>query len=392
MSEQQPIAIAAVSELKPGRYPEFDEHEIYRQVLRRFLAEWPVKPADINGLLAAPAGMASGGGADIFIHEHLCEELGIQPPFADTMNAGGSTYGLMVQRAAAAIRAGLTDSVLCIGAGTFPNIGSGGAEASARMAGHQDFDALYGIFIPPLYAQAATRHMHEFGTTKEQMAKVAVASRQWAMQHPEALMRPKGEISVQDVLDSKPIASPFNLLDCSVPCDGGAAVLVCDQYVAQRICPQPAWLLGFGEAHTHSNISQSRDLINMGGKTAGDAAYRMADITPSEIDIFELYDSFSFNPLLNVENLGVVPPGKGGEFWDEMRGAPGGDTPVNTYGGLLSFGHTGDASGLSMIVEATRQIMGQAGERQVADVETALVHSYGGMMSEHSVLILGDRA
>lgn len=385
------VAIAAVSELKPGRYPQFSAEEMYAQVLRKFLGEWQVKPGDLSGLLASPAGMASGAGANIFIHEHLAEALGIQPTFSQTMNAGGATYGLMVQRATLAIRAGLADAVLCIGAGTFPKVGGGGAEVNAKMACHPQFDYLYGPFIPPLYAQSATRHMHEFGTTREQLAKVAVSSRKWSLRHPDALMKKQGEISVRDVLDSKPIASPFNLLDCSVPCDGGAALLVCNETVAKRINPRPAYVLGMGEHHPHGNISQSRDLLGMMGRAAAKQAYAMAGLTPAEVDFAELYDSFSFNPLVTVETMGFVEAGRGGRFWDEERGFPGGDLPVNTYGGLLSFGHTGDASGMSMIVEACLQLMGRAGERQLHKAAIGLVHSYGGMMSEHSVLLLGSQ-
>ncbi|HMM78279.1 MAG TPA: thiolase family protein [Gammaproteobacteria bacterium] len=385
-------AIAAASELKPGRYPECSDRDLYHRVLQKFLHEWPLSPRDIDGLLVSPAGMAAGTSSNIFIHEHLGEDLGLKPVFAETINAGGATHGLMVQRAALAVAAGRAQGVLCVAAGGFPKVREGGAEANARMACHPDFDFLYGPFIVPLYAQAATRHMHEFGTTKEQLAKVAVSTRRWALKHPDALMRPRGPLTVQDVLASRPIASPFNLLDCSVPCDGGAAVLVASPELAQRLNPQPAYVLGCGEAHTHANISQATDLIRMGGAIAAEQAYRMAGLGPADVDLAELYDSFSFNPVLNVENMGFVPRGEGGKFWDEERGGPDGDLPINTYGGLLSFGHTGDASGMSMLVEGALQIMGRAGERQVAKANVALVHSYGNIMSEHSVVLLGRQS
>lgn len=233
--------------------------------------------------------------------------------------------------------------------------------------------------------------MHEFGTTREELAAVAVSSREWALRHPDAFMREQGPITVADVLASRPIASPFHLLDCSVPLDGGAAYLVANAGVARRLNRRPAWLLGYGEAHTHFNISQSRDLLLGGAQAAGQRAFAMAGLTPSEIDVFELYDSFSYNPLATVEALGVVPQGRGGRLFADGHAAPGGDCPVNTYGGLLSFGHTGDASGMSMLVEGALQVMGKAGERQVPGVETALVHANGGMMSEHAVAILGSR-
>ncbi len=385
-------AIAAVSELKPGRYPDCRDRDLHHLVLAKFLREWPVSPRDIDGLLVSPTGMAAGASTNIFIHEHLGEDLGIKPAFAETINAGGATHGLMIQRAALAVAAGCAESVLCVAAGGFPKVRDGGAEANARMACHPDFDFLYGPFIVPLYAQAATRHMHEFGTTKEQLAKVAVATRNWALLHPDALMRERGPLTVREVLDSRPIASPFNLLDCSVPCDGGAAILVTSPALAQRLNPQPAYVLGFGEAHTHANISQATDLVHMGGAIAAERAYRMAGLVPADVDLAELYDSFSFNPVLNVENMGFVPRGAGGRFWDDGRGAPGGDLPINTYGGLLSFGHTGDASGMSMLVEGALQMMGRAAARQVAKANVALVHSYGNIMSEHSVVLLGRQS
>ena len=384
-----PVAIAAATEIRPGRYPDKLGDAMYFEVLRSFLDEWSLRPQQIGGLLASPSGMAAGAAENIFVHEVLCEELGICPAFAQTMNAGGSTYAVMVARAVTAIRQGVTDSVLCIGAGTFPKVRDS-AEKNARMASHPDFDYLYGTFIPPLYAQAATRHMHDHGTTKAQLAAVAVGQREWALRHPDALMRSKGALTIEQVLESKPIASPFNLLDCSVPCDGGGAVLVTDARLAREINPRPAWVLGCGEAHNHHNISQARDLWNLGGHTAMQQALARADRQPQDLDFLQLYDSFSFNPILGVENAGVVERGRGGEFFAAGRGAPGGDLPVNTYGGLLSFGHTGDASGMSMVVEGALQIMQRAGERQLTRSATGLVHCYGGMMGEHAALVLGE--
>ncbi|MCG2634877.1 MAG: thiolase family protein [Gammaproteobacteria bacterium] len=391
MSNSSPAAyIGAVSELRPGRYPEWDGTDMYRQVVCKFLAEHPeIRPADIQGLLVCPAGMATGD-ADIFVHERFGEEIGIQPRFAETINAGGATYGVMVQRAVLAVERGLADAVLCLGAGKFPKVGGpGAAEKNAKMASHPEFEFPYGTFIPALYAQAASRHCHEFGTTEAQLAAVSVNSRSWAQKHPDALMAAKGPLTVEQVLASKPIATPFKLLDCSVPCEGGAAVLVCNSDMACRLTSTPARILGMGETHLHSSISQAGDLFELGGKSAAKSAFAMAGVSPTEVSVLESYDSFSFNPILSLEGLGFVKPGGGGRFFEEGRAAPGGSLPVNTYGGLLSFGHTGDSSGMSMIVEATRQVMGVAGDRQVPNAEIALAHTYGGMMAEHSVLLLG---
>ena len=386
-------AIVAVSEMKPGRYPRYNGLEMYRQVIRQFLSEWPdLRPGDITGLLSAPAGMASAD-TDVFAHEKIAEELGIQPAFSETINAGGGTYALMLIRATLAIERGLCDSVLCLGAGRFPNVGSGIAELMSKLISHPEFEYPYGTYIPPIFALNATRHMHEFGTTREQLAQVAVSQRQWSLLHPDALMAPQGRLTIDQVLSSRPIAYPFNLLDCSVPSEGGSAVLVTSPARASKFSKRPCYLLGFGEKHTHSSISQSHDLTTLGSADTSRQAYRMAGVGPGDMDFAQLYDSFSINPIIYAEDLGLCPKGKGGAFFAGGRTAPGGEFPVNTYGGLMSFGHVGDASGQTMIVEAARQVMGIAGgARQLAKARLGVVHCYGGMMSEHSTLVLGAQS
>lgn len=388
---QRPVAIAAVSEMTPGRYPMYDPMEMYRQVLLKFLSDWTPSPSDIQGLMACPAGMAAGGITENFVHEKLYDELGIRPYIAETVNAGGATYSIMVQRAALAVAEGLVDSVLCLGAGKFPKVSAGGGEAMGKMVSHPEFEFPYGAVIYGLYAQAASRHMAEYGTTPEQLARVAVSARKWALKNPEAIMSGKGEISVEDVRASRSISSPFNMLDCSVPCEGGGAILVASEEVARRMNPNPAFVLGMGEYHVFGNISQAPDLSELGAKTSGERAYEMAGMTPTDIDFVEIYDAFTINPVILLEDLGFCEKGGGGAFVDAGHTDPGGDLPMNTYGGLLSYGHVGDASGISMIIEGATQIMGRAGERQLAKADTALVHTYGGMMAEHATLILGSQ-
>ncbi|MCV7120581.1 thiolase family protein [Mycobacterium nebraskense] len=378
-----------VEELPPGKYEGHDGAGMQELVLRRFLQSHSLGPRDVDGLLVCPSGMASGAGADIFVHERLNDVLGIRPRFCETVNVGGATYTIMLSRAALAISAGLANAVLCIGAGKFPKVGrGGGANAMARMISHPDFEYPYGSFIPALYALAATRHMAERGTSRDALAAVAVSSREWALRHPDALMRNAGPLTVEMVLASRPIAWPFNLLDCSVPCEGGAVFLVAHGDRAREITDQPAYVLGFGEHHDHGNITHTSDFATMGASVSARAAFEMADLSPSDVQVAELYDAFTINPILLLEETGLVAAAKGGHFFLDGRGAPGGDLPVNTYGGLLSFGHTGDASGMSMLIEAARQVMGKAADRQVS-AEIALVHTYGGMMADHSTVLLG---
>lgn len=385
---RRPVAIAAVTELPPGRYPEQDSLGMYRLAVRAFLDEWKPSPDDIGGLMAPPAGITLGN-AETLTHEKLHDELGLRPHYAETINTGGSTYSVMVQRAALAISAGLVDSVLCLGAGKFPAASAGGSESVAKNVSHPEFEFPYGPAIYAMYAFAATNHMAMYGTTAEQLARVAVSARTWAMQHPDALMAKKGAITIDDVLGSRPIASPFKMFDCSVPCEGGGAVLVSTEDIARKFTPSPAYVLGMGEYHTHGYISTAPDLTTMGSETSGALAYRMAGLEPQDIDVVELYDAFTINPIILLEDLKFCKKGEGGAFVQAGCTDPGGELPMNTYGGLLSYGHGGDASGLSLIVEGARQTMGLAGERQVPDAEHVLVHCYGGVMGEHATLILG---
>src|SRR5690606_32935173 len=232
-------------------------------------------------------------------------------------------YGYMVQRAAAAIRQGLTDSVLCVGAGKFPKVGAGGAELMARMVSHEAFEFPYGTFIPAIYAQVATRHMHEFGSTAEQLAEVAVSSREWALRNPQAATYGSEPLTVAKVRASRPIATPFHLYDCSIPLEGGAAVLVASERIAKRISRQPAWLLGMGEYHSHRNIHQAADLMDIGCGRAGRMAYERAGLGPGDMQFAQIYDAFSVNPLVFMEELGLCPRGQGGAFFASGATRPG---------------------------------------------------------------------
>jgi len=383
------VAIAASYELPPARFPDVSPRNLYRKVAIAALREWGLRPSDVNGLLAVPSGQGVGA-IDIYTHEKLGAELGLLPGFAETLNAGGASFSIMIGRAASAIRDGLADCVLCIGTGKFTKPTSGGAEVMARMISEPDFEIGYGPFIPALYALIASRFMAERQATPADLARVAVSARQWALRNPRALMHGRGAITVEDVLGSRMIAAPFHYLDCSVPCDGGGAVLVTSAEKARQLSPQPAYLLGYGEAHSHGSLSSAgKRLIDTVAARTGADAFRRSGLSRRDIDLAMLYDAFSVTPLILLENLGFCKPGQAGAFVQSGAIDPGGSLPVNTNGGLLSFGHTGEASGMSLIVEAARQVMGQAGENQLARCSTALVHAYGGMMYEHATLILG---
>ncbi len=382
------IAIAATYEMNPGRYPELTPMDMYHHVLAGALSQWSIKPQDIDGLFATPAGMTMGE-ADIATHEKLAEALGIQPLISETLYAGGASFSIMVQRAAAVINSGLAQTILCLGAGKFMKVGTGGAEVQARVASEPNFEFPYGAYIVSNYALIASQYIAAYAVPREALARVAVSARRWAIRNPQAIMYRRGEITVEDVLNSRPVASPFNLLDCSYPCEGGGAVLVTTSTKARSIAKQPAYIWGFGEKHLHSSVSQARNVLNTGAIDTARVAFAQAKLAPSDITVAQLYDAFSPIPLLLLENVGFCDRGEAPQL--VMRGTldPGGSLPTNTGGGLLSFGHTGDASGMSVLVEGIRQVMGEAKGCQVEKADRGLIHTYGGMLSEHSTLIVG---
>lgn len=381
------VTIAAAYEMAPGRYPELSTEDLFRTVLRGALRSWPIKPQDVDGLLTHPSGTVAG--YDIYFHDRLISELGIRPNFVETLNLGGATYPAMVNRAASAIRTGRANAVLCIGAGKFTKLSAGGGEMMARVLGDPSLEVPYGIWIPPLYGLLASEFIADHGVSAVEIARVAVSERKWALRNPSARMHRGGAIGVGDVLSSRMVATPFHYLDCSLPSDGGGAVLVTRADLGRKWAPQPAYILGYGEAHLRGRVSDPGNLTETGAKVSGVEAFRSASLTPKDIDVAQLYDAFSITPLVLLENLGFCEPGSAARFVQSGATDPGGQLPVNTYGGLLSFGHTGDASGMSLVTAGAFQVMGCAGPTQVDRAERVLIHGYGGIMYDHATLILG---
>ena len=381
------VTIAAAYEMPPGRYPELSTEDLFRTVLKGALSSWPIKPQDIDGLLTHPSGTIAG--YDIYFHDKLVSELGIRPSFVETLNIGGATYPAMVNRAVSAIVTGRANAVLCIGAGKFTKLNKGGGEMMARALGDPSLEVPYGIWIPPLYGLLASEFLDEHKVSAVDIARVAVSARKWALLNPQARMHRAGAIGVGDVLASRMVASPFHYLDCSLPSDGGGAVLVTRADLGRKWAKQPAYVLGYGEAHLRGRVSDPGKLTDTGAKVSGAEAFRRAGLTPKDIDVAQLYDAFSVTPLVLLENLGFCEPGDAARFVQSGAIDPGGQLPVNTYGGLLSFGHTGDASGMSLVTAGAFQVMGCAGPNQVERADRVLIHGYGGIMYDHATLILG---
>ena len=235
-------------------------------------------------------------------------------------------------------------------------------------------------------ALIAQAHMAQFGTRPEQLAGIAVACRAHAARNPAAQMR--DPISVDDVLESRLIADPLRLLDCSLVSDGGSAVVLCSAERARDLQHDPVYVLGAGEGHSHEHISAARSLTTSAAKEAGERAYAMAGLGPSDMDIAQLYDCFTPTVLVELEDLGFCAKGEGGAFVDSGALGPGGELPVNTHGGLLSHCHPGNPGSMFALTETIWQLRHAAGARQVENARHALVHAQGGIMSSHTALVL----
>lgn len=311
------------------------------------------------------------------------EYLGIRPAVAVGTNTGGNSFVDHLQWAAHALHARLCDvALICYGSNQ-RTAKSAPPDAPPYEIPYQPRDPISS------YALAAARHMHVYGTTRRQLACVAVAARQWAQRNPLAFAR--DPLTVEDVLASRMICDPISLLDCCLVTDGAGAVVLVRAERASHQHQKPVYLLGCASAQTHRQISQMPDLTVTAAAQSGPRALAQAGLTPRDMNVVQLYDAFTINVLLFLEDLGFCPKGAAGDFVESGAIAPGGALPVNTNGGGLSCVHPG-MYGIFAIIEAVEQLRGTAGERQVLGAQTALVHGNGGMLSAQSTAIFGTGA
>ncbi len=352
--------------------------DLMAQASLRALADCGLRPADVDGIFAATTQLPMAP-------LNLGVELGIRPRYTDATNVGGSSFLLHVDHARAAIDAGACDVALIAYGSTQRLIG----RSSASVQELDPWEAPYRPAMPvTAYALAASRHMHEFGTTREQLAQVAVGARAWAALNPLAFSRDL--LTVADVLASRPVADPLTVRDCCLVTDGGAAIVVTSAERAAALPRPPVLVLGAADAHRHRHITGMGDLTTTAATESGARAFAEAGLTPADVDVAQLYDAFTITPILFLEDLGFCGKGEGGAFVQDGRIAPGGAFPLNTNGGGLSYTHPG-MYGLHAIVEAVRQLRGESGDRQVPDAQVALAHGNGGVLSSQATLILGTQ-
>ncbi len=370
------VAIVGVDESDEiGTLPEVSQLTLHLQAIHNAVADAGLKISDVDGIFTA--GQHSPA--------LLGEALGIRPRYVDGTSVGGCSFIIMVGHALLALHHGLCD-VAVVSHGESGRSGTGVTRARDTSLSGQ-FEMPYGFGGAPTYFGMITnRHMHEYGTTLEQWADVAVSTRAWAGLNPKARFR--DPITVQDVLDSRPMFYPFNLLNICLVTDAGGAVVLTRADRAKDCAKKPVYVRGAGEGTEHVMVTEMADMpFSHATRISGNKAFEMAGVTHSDFDHIMLYDAFTSGPPLMLEALGFCNPGEGVGFFEDGRSTPGGSLPINTNGGGLSYTHSG-MYGIFPIIEAVRQQRGECGERQVPDARLSLVNGMGGMLSAAGTIVL----
>jgi acetyl-CoA acetyltransferase len=377
------VAVVGVALSDLGRVDDKTELQLHQQAITRAVADAGLTKADVDGFCSTGTGVI----APIEVAEYV--GLTGQLRWVESTTVGGSTWEFMARHAAVAISQGLVDVVVLSYASTTRADLKRGVRTSNLNFGARDnlqFDTPYGHTLVSKYAMSAQRHMAKYGTRVDQLAAIAVAARANASLNPEAYYR--DPITIDDVLSSRPIADPLTKLQCCLRSDGGGAIVLAAEDRVPDTLKKPAWILGTGEAISHVTISEWPDVTQSPCVRSGREAFAMAGVTPADIDVCQIYDSFTITVLVTLEGLGFCAPGEGGSFVEDGRLRYDGALPTNTDGGGLSACHPG-MRGMFLIVEAVRQLRGESGPRQVPDARLACVNGTGGWFSSASTMILG---
>jgi acetyl-CoA acetyltransferase len=360
-----------------GTLPGKSQLTLHVEAIHNAVRDAGLKVSDIDGVFTA--GQHSPA--------TIAEAIGVIPRFVDGTTVGGCSFIIMVGHAMLALHHGLCD-VAVISHGESGRSGVGVTPRRDTALPGQ-YEAPYGFGGAPTYfGLITTRHMHEYGTTLEQWAQVAVSTRQWAALNPKA--RNREPITVKDVLDSRPVVWPFNILNICLVTDAGGAVVMTRADRARDCAKTPVYVRGAGEGAEHVMLTQMRSLtFSQATRVSGEKAFAMAGVSPGDFQHLMFYDAFTSGPPLMLEALGFCKPGEGVRFFEEGRSTPGGTLPINTNGGGLSYTHSG-MYGIFPIIESVRQLRGECGPRQVPNVKLGLVNGMGGMLSAAGTLVLAS--
>ncbi len=374
-------AIVGVGETAVGKRPDASTHSLHLEAIKACLQDAGISAGKVDGLLTnQPLNDAHRSYA-----VRLAHMAGIDPRYATDLALGGATPIAMVQHAVMAIEAGMANAVVCVHARkrATPDPTPG----HPIRSGDEHWEQPWGHFSAVAnHAFAAQRHMYEYGTRSEDLAQIAISTRKHACMNNNATMRKP--ITVADHQQSRMIVDPLHLLDCSLESDGGGALLVTSAERARDFPKPPVLILGMGQHHPHSSLMDAPSLTTLGGKKSSERAYRMAGLSPKEMDFAEIYDCFTITTLITLEDYGFCAKGEGKDFVKNGRIEVGGELPVNTHGGLLSQAHL---EGMLHVTEAAKQLRGNEvePERQVKDARVGIVSGHGGSLCMHATLILG---
>lgn len=379
-------AIVGVGETSVGRVEGRTARSLENEAIELALEDAGLTKDDVDGMLTFLR-WDSGWETKAPI---LAERLGVSPVLPMTLTFGGSSSAALFFYAGLLVASGMAEVVVVSSADT--QLSKGGRRRTMRELVHgtadPQFELPYGVNNPAAYAQYASRRMHEYGTTREEMASVAVTMRRHAMRHPKAQMREP--LTVEDVIASRPIVTPFNLFDCAVVSDGGWAFVITNADRARGLRQRPVFMLGAAEAHHANWISHLDTLSSTAAVDCAARALPMAGVSHEDVDVLFMADQFTICPIIEIEDLGFVPRGEAGPFIAGGGLDLSGALPTNTHGGLLSYCHPGKGQIFAHYVEAVLQLRGQADARQVPDAEVAYVHAAGGTMSAHVSMVLAN--
>jgi len=358
-----------------GTLPHKSQLALHLEAITNAVRDAGLKITDVDGVFTA--GQHSPA--------LLGEALGITPRYVDGTSVGGCSFMILVEHAVAALHHHLCN-VAVVSHGESGRSGVGVTRTRDTSISGQ-YEIPYGFGAAPTYfGMITTRHMHEYGTTLEQWAQVAVSTRAWAALNPKAMYR--DPLTIEEVLNSRPICYPFNILNICLVTDAGGAVVLTRADRAQDCAKKPVYVRGTGEGTEHVSVTQMKGLpLSEATRISGQRAFAMAGVTHSDFDHIMLYDAFTSGPPIMLESLGFAKPGEGVSFFENGKSTPGGSLPINTNGGGLSYTHSG-MYGVFPIIEATRQQRGECGTRQVPNAKLSLVNGMGGMLSAAGTLVL----
>ena len=374
---KQRACIAGVGYTEQGRVPGRTYLGFALDAAQAALNDAGLTPKDIDGVMTQISG-------DVFPGQ-ITQGLGIEPGFEGIGLPWGNGAMTLLHQAVHAIESGMAQTILIAYGNSHLSNPHGGAAPGKNMA--DPIAGVYGMFgAPASYALVARAHMNAYGTTEEHLGHIAISTREWALKNPIATMRDR-PLTMDDYLDGRFIAEPFRIYDCCLVSDGGRAIIVTTEERAKSMRRKPVYISGMGQGHWPGDLLNRDDLTTSPAKIAAPKALAQAGLSLDDVDVTEFYDCFTITTLITIEDYGFCAKGEGGAYAAEGRLAPGGTTPTNTSGGLLSEAYL---HGWTSLTEGVRQVRGDAGGGQIPGCRVALVGGNGGIIQHHLTAVLTD--